>query len=102
MSKWKSISSSLLIVLVVLSLIAPITRPVLAQQAAPPAPAVAAPDLATRLGAIEKAIEEKRQELGIPGAALVIVKDDKVIYLKGLGLKDFENKVAVTPDSLFA
>lgn len=34
--------------------------------------------------------------------SLAIVKDDKVIYLKGLGLKDFEKKVAVTPDTQFA
>ncbi len=60
------------------------------------------PDLAARLAAIEKAIEDKRKELGVPGLSLVIVKDDKVIYLKGLGLKDIERKLPVTPDTLFA
>jgi CubicO group peptidase (beta-lactamase class C family) len=59
-------------------------------------------DLAARLAAIEKAVEEKRQALGIPGLSLVIVKDDKVIYMKGLGYRDFERKVPVTPDTLFA
>ena len=34
--------------------------------------------------------------------SLVIVKDDKVIYVKGLGYKDLENKIAVTPDTEFA
>ena len=34
--------------------------------------------------------------------SLVIVKDDKIIYMKGLGYKDFENKIAVTPDTQFA
>lgn len=61
-----------------------------------------APDLNARLAAIEKAIEEKRAKYHIPGASLVIVKDDHVIYIKGLGLKDVERKLPVTPDTLFA
>lgn len=85
---------------------APLTSPALAQKpkrtrtAAPattPAPSLAAP-----LAEIEKTIDQKRQELGIPGASLVIVKNDKVIYMKGLGVKDFERKIPVTPDTLFA
>lgn len=71
-------------------------------QSAPQAQAVAPADLAAKLAAVEKAVEEKRQALGIPGLSLVIVKDDKVIYMKGLGYKDFEGKVPVTPDTLFA
>src|SRR5262249_11443881 len=55
-----------------------------------------------RLAAIEKTIDEKRKELGIPGVSLVIVKDDRVIYLKGLGVKDVERRLPVTPDTLFA
>jgi CubicO group peptidase (beta-lactamase class C family) len=70
-------------------------RPVPAQQPA-------TPDLEARLAAIEKAIDEKRRELGIPGAALAIVQDDRVIYLKGFGLRDVERKLPVTPDTLFA
>jgi CubicO group peptidase (beta-lactamase class C family) len=34
--------------------------------------------------------------------SLAIVKDGKVVYAKGLGLKDFENKVPVTADTQFA
>jgi CubicO group peptidase (beta-lactamase class C family) len=63
---------------------------------------VAPSDLDARLAAVERAVEEKRQQLGIPGLSLVIVKDDRVVYMKGLGFKDFERKVAVTPDTLFA
>lgn len=51
---------------------------------------------------IETKLEARRKELGIPGMSLVIVHEDKVIYMKGLGYKDFENKVAVTPDTEFA
>src|SRR3954447_6293354 len=61
-----------------------------------------ATDYITALAAIEKSLEEKRKELGIPGMSLVIVKDDKVIYLKGLGVKDFEKNIPVTPDTRFA
>lgn len=75
-----------------------------AAQDAAKAQAVAAPpaDLEARLAAVEKAVDEKRRELGIPGLSLVIVKGDKVIYMKGLGYKDFEHKLPVTPDTLFA
>ena len=59
-------------------------------------------DYSAALAAIEKAIDDKRKELGIPGLSLVIVKDDQIIYLKGLGEKDIEKKLPVTPDTRFA
>jgi CubicO group peptidase (beta-lactamase class C family) len=74
-------------------------RPALAQQ---PAAAAASNALDTKLAAIEAAIDAKRKELGIPGLSLAIVKDDKVIYLKGLGLRNIEKNLPVTPDTLFA
>src|SRR5204862_4369916 len=64
--------------------------------------AVGAADYAKQLQAIEDKAEARRKELGIPGMALAIVKDDQIIYIKGLGFKDFENKIAVTPDTQFA
>lgn len=72
---------------------------VVAQQAAPTA---TAQDYSAALAAIEKAIDERRKELGIPGISLAIVKDDQIIYLKGLGLKDIGRKLPVTPDTRFA
>jgi CubicO group peptidase (beta-lactamase class C family) len=74
----------------------------LGRQAATQSGAASAPSLEARLAAIEKAIDEKRIEYGIPGASLVIVKDDAVVFMKGLGVKDFEKKAPVTPDTLFA
>ncbi|HEX8650413.1 MAG TPA: serine hydrolase [Pyrinomonadaceae bacterium] len=68
------------------------------RQAAAPNPS----DLSTTLASIEKTVDEKRKELGVPGISLVIVKDDRVIYMKGLGLKDVERGLPVTPDTLFA
>ncbi|HEX8189380.1 MAG TPA: hypothetical protein VF586_13575, partial [Pyrinomonadaceae bacterium] len=55
-------------------------------QAADAAPA----DLDARLAAVEKEVEERRVANGIPGLSLVIVKDDRVIYMKGFGYRDFE------------
>src|SRR5215475_1856778 len=102
--KLKSISSSLLsLLLAILTIATPVSRSVVAQQ---PAPASAvtpeSADLAPRLAAIGKAIDDKRKQLGIPGVSIVIVKDDKIIYLKGLGVRDFEKQLPVTPDTLFA
>lgn len=67
-----------------------------------PVTAVASDQHAKGLATIEEKLEARRKELGIPGISLAIVKDDKVIYAKGLGYKDFENKIAVTPDTQFA
>jgi CubicO group peptidase (beta-lactamase class C family) len=64
--------------------------------------ATAATDYSAPLAVIEKTLDEKRKEFGIPGISLAIVKDDKVIYLKGLGVKDFEHNAPVTPDTRFA
>ncbi|HEY8563379.1 MAG TPA: serine hydrolase [Pyrinomonadaceae bacterium] len=59
-------------------------------------------DLRKGLQTIEEKVERRRAELGIPGMSLVIVKDGEVVYMKGLGYKDFEKKIAVTPDTQFA
>ena len=61
-----------------------------------------AKDYTAALAEIEKALDARRKELGIPGLSLVIVKDDKIIYMKGLGEKDIEKKLPVTPDTRFA
>lgn len=81
---------------------APLSLTSNAQVAATPTQTVVAAEYAEKLAAIEKRLEERRQALGIPGVSLAIVKDDKIIYMKGLGYKDFEKKVPVTPDTLFA
>jgi CubicO group peptidase (beta-lactamase class C family) len=65
-------------------------------------PDTVVPDLAVRLSAIEKAVETKRNELHVAGAALAIVKDDRIIYSKGFGLRDIDARLPVTPQTLFA
>lgn len=59
-------------------------------------------DLRSGLQTIEEKVEKRRQELGIPGMSLVIVKDGEIVFMKGFGYKDFEGKVGVTPDTQFA
>lgn len=69
-------------------------------QTAPQSAQVA--DYSAALAKIEEKTESRRKELGIPGMSLAIVKDGKVIYSKGLGYKDFENKIPATADTQFA
>lgn len=62
----------------------------------PAAKAVAA------LEGFDKVAEEGLKALKVPGIAMAVIKDDKVIYAKGFGMKDIENKLPVTPDTIFA
>jgi CubicO group peptidase (beta-lactamase class C family) len=59
-------------------------------------------DVSSITAKIEKMFEEERQRMRIPGAALVIVKDDRVILQKGFGLRDVEAGLPVTDETLFA
>ena len=58
--------------------------------------------LAARLAAMEKALDARRAELHIPGVALAIVQGDRVIYARGLGLRDAEHHLPVTAHTRFA
>jgi CubicO group peptidase (beta-lactamase class C family) len=54
-----------------------------------------------QLNKIAEKIEKRRTDLGVPGIALAIVKDDKIIFSRGFGYKDFKQKTPVTPDTQF-
>src|ERR1041384_5346264 len=54
-----------------------------------------------RLAKFEADVEKLRQRLKIPGMAVAIVKDQKLLWTKGFGYADLENKVPATPDTLF-
>lgn len=88
--------------LLVLSIFTAALPPIGYAQTAPAVTQTGSADYAKGLAAIEEKVESRRKELGIPGMALVIVRDGKVIYSKGLGYKDFEKKVPVTPNTQFA
>ncbi|MEP0357423.1 serine hydrolase domain-containing protein [Paraglaciecola sp.] len=55
-----------------------------------------------RLQNIRQTMEKLRQEMQIPGMALVIVKDDEIILAEGFGYADVENKTPVSPQTNFA
>jgi CubicO group peptidase (beta-lactamase class C family) len=59
-------------------------------------------ELNTRLAALETAFERERRKQHVPGAALVVVQDDRVLLAKGFGDRDRERCLPVTPDTLFA
>jgi CubicO group peptidase (beta-lactamase class C family) len=54
-----------------------------------------------RLARIESILETQQREQHIPGLAFAVVKDDRVFYIKGLGLRDIERRLPATPDTLF-
>ncbi len=54
------------------------------------------------LEGFDKVAEEGLKALKVPGLALAVIKDDKVVYARGFGYKDVEKKLPVTPDTIFA
>jgi CubicO group peptidase (beta-lactamase class C family) len=55
-----------------------------------------------QLDRFEKQIDVLRERLKIPGLSAVIVKDQKVLWEKGFGFADLENRVPATPDTLYS
>lgn len=52
--------------------------------------------------ALDAAMTEAMTFWQTPGAAVVVVRGDEVVYLKGFGVKDVTSKQPVTPDTVFA
>ena len=42
----------------------------------------------TEFDAVDTYVSRKMKELGLPGAALVIVQGDQIVHLKGFGVAD--------------
>ena len=63
-----------------------------------PAPARAA-DLDPK--ALDAVVEHAMQEMSVPGAAVVVVRGDEVVYLKGFGVREKDKPEKVTPDTVF-
>jgi CubicO group peptidase (beta-lactamase class C family) len=63
------------------------------------APALAAAPEATAVDAI---VADALRAWDAPGMAVAVVWDDKVVYLKGAGVRERGRPEAVTPDTLFA
>jgi CubicO group peptidase (beta-lactamase class C family) len=59
-----------------------------------------APDAAT-IAEIRRIVGEQMRSQHIPGAVLAIVRDDRVIYMQPMGMRDIEHNLPVTNDTLF-
>ncbi|HEX2664149.1 MAG TPA: serine hydrolase [Candidatus Acidoferrum sp.] len=64
-----------------------------------PAPAAASP--AVKLEGLDDLAAQAMKEWKVPGVALAVVEDGKVIYAKGYGYRDLESKLPVTTATLF-
>lgn len=60
------------------------------------------PDYTKRLTGIEKELEKVLADQKVAGYSVAVVYKDKVLYTKGFGYRDVENKKPVTPNTLFA
>ena len=49
----------------------------------------------------DRIISDLMQRHGVPGGAVSVVKDGRLVYARGFGYADVENRVSVAPDALF-
>ena len=56
----------------------------------------------TRLAGIDAELQKVLETWKTPGFAVAVVEKNKVVYAKGFGYRDYENKIPVTPNTLFA
>lgn len=54
------------------------------------------------LNGFDPFVEQVRQEWKVPGLAVAIVKDGKIVYAQGYGFRDVKQQLKATPDTLFA
>lgn len=53
------------------------------------------------IGAVDGAVTDFMTQYGVPGAALAVSVDEKMVYAKGYGKADVENDINVSPNDLF-
>ena len=54
-----------------------------------------------RVARFEKQVDDFRTVLKIPGLSVAIIKNQKLLWVKGFGFADLENRIPATPDTLF-
>lgn len=64
-----------------------------------PAPATAAEPVDTK--ALDEIVQDALKAWEVPGAAVAIVQDDRILYLKGQGTRRLGGKEPVTPNTIF-
>ena len=55
-----------------------------------------------RLKGLDSELEKVLKKLEEPGFAIAIVENDQILYSKGFGYRDYENKIKVDSNTLFA
>jgi CubicO group peptidase (beta-lactamase class C family) len=55
----------------------------------------------SRVATFEREADELRRTLHIPGLSAAIVQSQKVVWARGFGYADLENRVPATPDTLY-
>ena len=74
---------------------------------APPVSPPAQPDIPITgaavpgMGSYDQTITDFMRKLSIPGGAVAVMREGKLIYARGFGYADVENKTPVQPDALF-
>jgi N-acyl-D-amino-acid deacylase len=68
---------------------------------APRAPAAAAPKTVRPADAFDAAIERFMQDRSVPGGALAVVRNGRLVHARGYGLADRDRQAPATPASLF-
>ena len=54
-----------------------------------------------RVTSFEREADELRRALHIPGMSAAIVQNQQVVWTRGFGYADLENRVPATPDTLY-
>lgn len=83
------------------AVLALLANPVLAQTTSTRTPA-ALPATPAALEGLDAYIESARQTWQMPGLSVVIVKDDKIVYSKGFGVREQGKPGKVDADTVFA
>ncbi len=58
-------------------------------------------DISTSFDDFDKYIEQQRVQRKVPGVAVVIVHDDKIVFAKGYGVSKVDSEDKIDPDTIF-
>lgn len=78
----------------------PASAPAAAETQIPPS--VTSPTTAEALAGLDEYIEDARQTWQVPGLSIAIVKDDRIIYSRGFGVRESGKPGKVDADTVFA
>ena len=58
-------------------------------------------EIQKKMKSFDKEMEQNLKDWNIPGVGIGIVKDGKLVYVKGYGYRDYEKKLPITANTLF-